>query len=278
MSFALILSTFLIGVSPATSGDSMLSPMLSPPTEGGLPLPPLQNDSSSAKTQNKKTGRTEAQSRDNQRSQARSARYSGSPSRQQSGQGLPPMMPMAPTDSSAGGQAGQSYDYLPPTAGSSGAGADGGGRPSGNFGPMNVPTSPTRGRPDIPQSYKSMQTAEQQNRRMDAARNSAAATPQSGAKAFAGYTQQSSGVSPYMNLFRNGTSNGTIDNYTTLVKPQIDQRFANQQFGSDIRGLENSTRVQGLNIRQLNRQTQSLQGINASQYFMNYGDYYPGIR
>ena len=79
-----------------------------------------------------------------------------------------------------------------------------------------------------------------------------------------------------MNLFRTGNNNGTIDNYTTLVRPELDQQHANQKFGADIHGLEDSTHVQGLNIRQLNRDTQTLQGVNATQYFMNYGDYYQG--
>ena len=86
------------------------------------------------------------------------------------------------------------------------------------------------------------------------------------------------GISPYMNLFRTGTNNGTIDNYTTMVRPQLDQRRANQQFGADINNLENSSRVQGFHINQLNRETQNLQGVKAQQYFMNYGDYYPSAR
>jgi hypothetical protein len=81
-----------------------------------------------------------------------------------------------------------------------------------------------------------------------------------------------------MNIFRGGSNNGTIDNYTTLVRPDLEQQRANQKFGADIHGLENSTHVQGMNIRQLNRDTQTLQGVNATQYFMNYGDYYQGAR
>lgn len=49
----------------------------------------------------------------------------------------------------------------------------------------------------------------------------------------------------------------------------------NQQFGADIHGLETNSRVQGLNILRLDRDTQNLHGVNATQYFMNYGDYYP---
>ena len=52
-----------------------------------------------------------------------------------------------------------------------------------------------------------------------------------------------------MNLFR--LQGDTLDNYTSLVRPQIEQRFLNQQFGRDIRGLENQTRLQGVNMQQL---------------------------
>ena len=79
-----------------------------------------------------------------------------------------------------------------------------------------------------------------------------------------------------MNLYRTGNAGGTIDNYTTLVRPELDQRRTNQQFGSDINSLENSSRVQGFNLNQLNRDTQNLQGVKYQQFFMNYGDFYPG--
>ena len=36
--------------------------------------------------------------------------------------------------------------------------------------------------------------------------------------------------------------------------------------------------VQGLSIQRLCQETQGLQGTNSTQYFMNYGDYYPGAR
>ena len=98
------------------------------------------------------------------------------------------------------------------------------------------------------------------------------------AKPYSGYAQSNTTSSPYMNLFRGGTNNGTVDNYSTLVRPDLDQKRANQKFGADIHGLENSTHVQGMSIQQLNRDTQSLQGVNATQYYMNYGDYYSGAK
>jgi hypothetical protein len=84
--------------------------------------------------------------------------------------------------------------------------------------------------------------------------------------------------SAWMNLYRTGTNNGTIDNYTSLVRPQFDQRRTNQQLGADIEGLQSLSRVQGFSLQQLNRDTQNLQGVKYQQFYMNYGDFYPNAR
>ena len=106
-------------------------------------------------------------------------------------------------------------------------------------------------------------------------------------KAFAQARPFSSGVSPWQNLFRNDNAAGTIDNYTTLVRPSFEQQNRNQQFSNDIYGLERSARIQNSQLQQLSRgQPRSLQGIatpqyymrsgngNLPQYYMNYGNYY----
>jgi hypothetical protein len=92
-----------------------------------------------------------------------------------------------------------------------------------------------------------------------------AATPAD--KAFSGY-QAPSGVSPWMNLFRRD-SLGTVDNYTTLVRPQLEQNYMNRQVGRDIRGLEQSSRTQMINMQQLRRENQTLQGVATPQFYMN---------
>lgn len=92
-------------------------------------------------------------------------------------------------------------------------------------------------------------------------------------KAFAGF-RPTSGVSPYMNLFR--VQGDILDNYTSLVRPAIEQRFLNQQFNRDLRGLETNTRTQNVNLQQLYRSNQTLQGVATPQFYMNYQDYYPG--
>jgi hypothetical protein len=275
MNIALILSTLLIGASTLNTPDNNALTM--PPTSD-LPLPPIQNNSTTPQTQTR--AQKAEQDRNAQRKQAKTSRaseYSGH-SQQQNAQNMRPMMPSAPTDSSAGSRIGQSYNFLPPTADAASAGSDPNGGYAGLPDRMNVPTSPTRARPGEAQSYTSMRAAEE-SRRLAASRNSASAPAQLTPKAFSSVSSQSSsGSSPYMNLYRTGNNNGTIDNYTTLVRPQLDQQGTNQKFGADIHGLENSTHIQGLNIRQLNRETQTLQGVNATQYFMNYGDYYQGAR
>lgn len=102
----------------------------------------------------------------------------------------------------------------------------------------------------------------------------AATAPQ---KAYADYQGPSSGVSAWMNLYRSGTSNGTIDNYTTLVRPSLQQQNANQQFGNDIFGLQRNTRIQEAALRQMGTSTRSLQSVGTPQFYMNtnYGGYYP---
>ena len=45
-------------------------------------------------------------------------------------------------------------------------------------------------------------------------------------------------VSPYMNLFRDDTNFGRVDNYNTLVRPMVEQRNANLQVGGAIHGLQ----------------------------------------
>ena len=121
--------------------------------------------------------------------------------------------------------------------------------------------------------YQSTSYGLDQSRTVQAAANPNIIAPPvqpSTEKPFSGY-QTPSGISPYMNIYRSGTNNGTIDNYTTLVKPQLDQRYLNQQYGRDIRGLQGDSRTQGQSLQQQSRQ---LQGVSTPQFYMNYGNYY----
>ncbi len=56
-------------------------------------------------------------------------------------------------------------------------------------------------------------------------------------KAFAGYTPPSP-VSPYLSIFQNNTAGGTIDPYTTNVKPILDQQQRNMQLSNNISQLQ----------------------------------------
>ncbi len=88
----------------------------------------------------------------------------------------------------------------------------------------------------------------------------------------------SSGVSPYMNLFRNDTAGGTIDNYSTYVRPALDQRSMNQQFNMDVYGLQRNQRIQSAAMQRLGREySREPQSIGTPQFYRNYGNFYsPG--
>jgi hypothetical protein len=188
-------------------------------------------------------------------------------------------MPSAPTSDSEGEQ---QYQWQAPTAApakGAAAGMGGGGTGGGGFyGQSKRPYSPTHPGPGQAKSYNAQQDAQLLQMRLQSAQQATAPATQQPSKAFSGVQMNTGNSSPYMNLYRTGTNNGTIDNYTTMVRPQFDQRRANQQFGADINSLENTSRVQGFHLNQLNRDTQNLQGVKYQQFFMNYGDFYPNAR
>jgi hypothetical protein len=162
----------------------------------------------------------------------------------------------------------------PPTQPMPTEGPAGGPQASGAYGPAasRIPMAPTWRQPSAASSMAASPAyspfAEQQQRL------AAAWMPQ---KAFGSYQPPPSGSSPYMNLFRTGNNNGTIDNYTTLVRPALQQQNANQQFGNDIYGLQRAERIQRAAIQQVNPQSRYLQGVGTPQYYMNAGGYYPGM-
>jgi hypothetical protein len=183
----------------------------------------------------------------------------------------PSIMPVAPSEMPAGGLPGAptSNTGVMPTN------ASGGGASTGALN-LRMPTERDRSAGDQSQTnYHSVSRGLDQSRTVQptgAASVMAPPVQPSTDKAFGGF-RATSGISPYMNLFRTGTNNGTIDNYTSLVRPALDQRSLNQQFGHDIRGLQNDTRMQGSSLQQLN-QTRQLQGVGTPQFYMNYGSYY----
>lgn len=102
-------------------------------------------------------------------------------------------------------------------------------------------------------------------------------SPFGGQKPFADY-RPSPALSPYLNLFRTDDGLGTVDNYYTLVKPLVDQKAATRQLGGSLQSLQDRSRLQGAALRALGTETRQLQGITTPQFYMNYGEYYPGIR
>lgn len=97
------------------------------------------------------------------------------------------------------------------------------------------------------------------------------------AKPFAGYTPPPT-TSAYMNMYR--ANQGQIENYTTLVRPELQAQQQNQRFGGDIRGLQSLSRVQQHALQRLGKVNQSQQiqqGFVAPEYFNNYQMYYPNF-
>lgn len=185
-------------------------------------------------------------------------------------------MPAAPTDGGGFGGEGGFGQPMAPT--SNAPLMERGGAP-GQRSRSRAVTAPTDRRSYSSQSGSGFHatpssTAGDQTKRAELQRNNVGImSPSLSEKAFSGY-KATSGVSPYMNLFRRD-SLGTIDNYTSLVRPELEQRNVNQQYGRDIRGLERDTRRQGSSLQQLNKDTRTLQGVSTPQ-FQNYGNYYQG--
>ena len=85
-------------------------------------------------------------------------------------------------------------------------------------------------------------------------------------KAFSNF-RPSSGVSPYMNLFR--LQGDSLDNYTSLVRPQIEQRFLNSAVRPrHSRTAEPDADAGGEHATTL-RTNETLQGVATPQYYMN---------
>ena len=125
-------------------------------------------------------------------------------------------------------------------------------------------------RPAYQQPFASAPTLSSQNQgvRLPSQYSMYPPSSSSGEKAFSDYSRPS-GYSPWMNLYR---PSGLTDNYTSLVRPGLQQRALNQRFSGDIGGLGATSQRQEQQIRQ---GAQMQQGIVNPQYFINYQQYYP---
>jgi hypothetical protein len=95
-----------------------------------------------------------------------------------------------------------------------------------------------------------------------------------GKKPFSSY-RTTTGVTPYLNLFRTNGFDG-IDNYNTLVRPMVEQSYLNRRVSGEIRGLQSSRVRQDTSIRRIGEATTTLQGYGTPQYYQNPKGYYPG--
>jgi hypothetical protein len=92
-------------------------------------------------------------------------------------------------------------------------------------------------------------------------------------KPFTNY-KPSSAVSPWMNLYRSGTNNGTQDNYTSLVRPELDQQNTNQHVSAQIFGNTTKLQQQQSALQRNGQDVPVGPGLVNPQYFINYGSYY----
>jgi hypothetical protein len=201
---------------------------------------------------------------------------------QSSAQKLAPwVLPAAPTDPIRANTPGSMQYPLPPTVREQDlAPGEGAVDPYASpTAPKLVDISPSRQAysPRTAQSPSVYDNASDVRDRVEMATHPAYANQPAPPKAFADVRPFSGGVSPYMNLFRNDTAGGTIDNYSTFVRPALDQRSTNQQFNLDLWGLQRAQRIQNSALQQLGRNYQrGPQPVGTPDFYRNYGNYYPG--
>jgi hypothetical protein len=269
MHIAVALGTFLLG---GWVLDAPVEEKKSTVTEqpaAVLPLmPPLTTNPSTE--QNRRRSSTSAEGDDQRRDRTLPGGQtpSGKTSRSQ-GRGAANTMPSSPTEPAAPGAEGSLGQLQAPTAGGPQSGATGEGESSTSATQPVGPLSPTA---DQRRPASSLSSAAQ-NPRPPMIGSAGSMVPPTTEKAFSTY-HTPSGVSPWMNLFRRDNG-GNVDNYTSLVRPELEQRKTNQQVRGDISGLQRNSRTQGMNLQQLNQQNRSLQGVGTPQFYMNYGNYYP---
>lgn len=200
------------------------------------------------------------------------------------GASLPPRSSSVPTPPSAGvpprspassGSAGQAYSTAWPYLNSTPT------RQSG-YGGTGSPALPPTGRAGV-NSYPSHLgarggggsfTSQAAAGAMSGSRPSARSAVSS--KPYSGYSRKSP-VSPYMNLFRSNNLAGTIDNYSTLVRPLLQQQQVNRQTQWDLHSLRSKSGLQGTQLRDLNRRTDGLPDATQQNRYKNYLDYYPRL-
>ncbi len=190
----------------------------------------------------------------------------------------PRVLPTAPTELVPPGTPGMPLMPPTPTPGEAAvpAGQPANADPNASSRLPNAPTyrPPTASGPRS-SSYSSYAALDQQRQLAGTTAYRSFASLPPPEKVYAGTQVSTSGVSPYLQLFRNDTAGGTIDNYSTLVKPQLQQQRMNQQFGTDLWGLQRDARIQQASVQRMQNNVRTLQGVGTPQFYMNGGGYYP---
>jgi len=198
------------------------------------------------------------------------------------GGGQPAMAPFAPTDPSA---ASDRYPWGPPTGGpirdegasNQSSGLGGGISPSPNLGGAGAYSMPGRGRPSYRRYGSPHAPTRERSDSYTYRKPAASASTASPVKPFTDY-RRPPGTSAYMGLFRNNTGGGVVDNYSTLVRPRLQQQQRNSTFNTRLRGLQATSQSQAAAVQRIGQNTQRVSGTRNTSYYMNLGGYYPGLQ
>lgn len=100
--------------------------------------------------------------------------------------------------------------------------------------------------------------------------------PARSSKPFANATRGST-ISPYLNLFRDDAGFGGVDNYNTLVRPQLEQQRVNQQLQRQTQAL--NRRVQQISAQGAfqTRGSEQIMATGHTTGFRYYSHYYPAF-
>jgi len=185
------------------------------------------------------------------------------------------MTPFAPTDPSA---ASEQFPWSSPTGGADQAegGSGQGMGPSTGQGSYQMPG---RGRPAY-RPYASPHAPTRERSSSYTQRRPAAQSAAPAVKPFSGF-RQTYGSSPYAGLAANDfgtTGRGVVDNYSTYVKPRLEQRQRNAAVSGRIQGLQSTAQGQAAAIQRIGQNAQGLNRTRNPSYYMNLGGYYPGLQ
>jgi hypothetical protein len=186
-------------------------------------------------------------------------------------QGQTGLMPAEPTNSTTGNLV-PGMPLQPTAQAGPGMNAPAGGGPLG-VGGLGMPATPTAANPFTGPGNGAALAGGVAPMRPPANFGLTAQNAPVSDKPFANY-KPSPTVSPWLNLYRNDTANGTQDNYTGIVRPMLEQQNANQHFAAQINTNASKLQQQQSALQRSGQDMPVGAGLVNPQYFINYGSYY----